>query len=77
MQILQRGKEVSKQNWELLRVAVVDLQEYVFLGRLFFGDGATGEQVWDCDCRPSDACWLALRVCLPPTRGDGQGKIAI
>ena len=67
LQILQRGQEVSKQNWELLRVAVVDLQEYVFLGRLFFGDAATGEQVWDCDCRPSDACWLALRVRARPS----------
>ena len=46
LQILQRGQEVSKQNWELLRVAVVDLQEYVFLGRLFLrGRGHWGASV--------------------------------
>ena len=31
--------------------------------RLFFGDIETGEIVYDMDCRPSDACWLAIKVC--------------
>ena len=29
--------------------------------RLFFGD-TDGSTVWDCDCRPSDGLWLALKA---------------
>ena len=49
-------------DFKLLRVAVVDLQSFAYIGRLFFGDPATGQHSWDCDCRPSDGFWLALRV---------------
>ena len=45
-----------------LQVAVVELRGNTFVGRIFFGDPATGQVAWDCDCRPSDACWLALKV---------------
>ena len=62
VQVLQRGQEISKRDWRILRVAVVALQEYTYVGRIFFGDADTGAVVWDCDCRPSDACWLALKV---------------
>ncbi len=41
---------------------MVELRGNTFVGRIFFGDPATGQVAWDCDCRPSDACWLALKV---------------
>ena len=62
---MQQRERVQK-DFKLLRVAVVDLQSFAYIGRLFFGDPATGQHTWDCDCRPSDACWLALRVCALP-----------
>ena len=62
--MLQRGQEISKSDWKLLRMAIVELRGLVFIGRLFFGREDTGEVVWDCDCRPSDGAWLALKVCL-------------
>lgn len=40
----------------------MELRGNTFVGRIFFGDPATGQVAWDCDCRPSDACWLALKV---------------
>ena len=43
-------------------MAIVDLQQQTYIGRLFFGDADSGAVVWDCDCRPSDGCWLALKV---------------
>lgn len=46
----------------MLRVAIVELRDTTYIGRLFFGDSETGSAVWDCDCRPSDGCWLALKV---------------
>ena len=61
-QILERGQEISKRDWRLARVAIVDLQQQTYIGRLFFGDADSGAVVWDCDCRPSDGCWLALKV---------------
>ena len=45
-----------------MQVAVVNMTGNSYIGRLFFGDAETGNIVWDCDCRPSDACWLALKV---------------
>ncbi len=62
VQILQRGQDISKKDWKLLQVAVVNMTGSSYIGRLFFGDAETGNVVWDCDCRPSDACWLALKV---------------
>ena len=64
-QVLQRGQEISRSDWKLLRMAIVELREFVFIGRLFFGKEDTGEVVWDCDCRPSDGAWLALKVNCP------------
>ncbi|KAK9817987.1 hypothetical protein WJX72_005385 [[Myrmecia] bisecta] len=64
-QVLQRGQEISKRDWRLLRIAVVDMRNNIFIGRLFFGDADSGAVVWDCDCRPSDAVWLALKTDCP------------
>lgn len=63
--ILQRGQEISRKEWKLLHVAVVAMADNAYIARLFFGDAETGEIVWDCDCRPSDACWLALKSKCP------------
>ncbi|EIE24051.1 hypothetical protein COCSUDRAFT_62574 [Coccomyxa subellipsoidea C-169] len=61
-QVLQRGQEISKRDWKVLRVAITELRDSTYIGRLFFGDADTGNLVWDCDCRPSDGCWLALKM---------------
>lgn len=53
---------MSKRDWKVLRVAIVELRDQTYIGRLFFGDADSGAVVWDCDCRPSDGCWLALKV---------------
>ncbi|GAB4822430.1 hypothetical protein N2152v2_009476 [Parachlorella kessleri] len=63
--ILERGREISKRDWQLVRVAIVELRGSVFIGRLFFGDPASGHVVWDCDSRPSDSIWLALKAKCP------------
>ena len=60
--ILERGKAISNREWRLSHVAIVDMRNSTYIGRIFFGDSETGEVVWDADCRPSDACWLALKV---------------
>lgn len=61
--------DLAKSNWTLSHVAIVDLRNGVFIGRLFFGAGdGVGSQatpVWDCDCRPSDGLWLALTANCP------------
>ena len=62
MQVLQRGQSISKRDWKLIRVAIVDMQSFTYIGRLFFGNQETGEVAWDCDCRPSDGMWLAQQV---------------
>lgn len=53
----------------LSHMAIIDLRNGIFIGRLFFGagDGAgsTATPVWDCDCRPSDGLWLALAANCP------------
>lgn len=89
-QVLERGQAISKSDWALVRVAIVDLRGGTFIGRLFFGDRDLGKvrqtitfcalsqahslsfllffvfQIyWDCDCRPSDGVWLALRSKCP------------
>lgn len=33
LQILERGREISKRDWQLLRVAIVELRGSVFIGR--------------------------------------------
>ncbi len=53
---------MSKRDWKVLRVAIVELRDQTYIGRLFFGDADSGAVVWDCDCRPSDGCWIALKV---------------
>lgn len=58
----QRGRTISKRDWTLLRVAVVACVNDVYYGRLFFGDPETQQVLWDCDVRPSDATFLALKV---------------
>lgn len=55
---------MSKRDWTLLRVAVVQCVNDVYYGRLFFGDPDTQQVLWDTDVRPSDATFLALKVCL-------------
>jgi hypothetical protein len=62
MQMWQRGRSISKRDWTLLRVAVVACVNDVYYGRLFFGDPETQQVLWDCDVRPSDATFLALKV---------------
>lgn len=100
--------QAGREDWKLLKVAVVDLKNDVFVARLFFGacacrlrapvapygarllgaaapapdclpraashqlrplppvlragNPATGEVMWDCDCRPSDATFLAMKA---------------
>lgn len=65
--VLSRGQEISKKDWRLVRVAIVDLRNNVYYGRLFFGErgGSDDKIVWDCDCRPSDACWLSIKAGCP------------
>ncbi|DBB04512.1 TPA: hypothetical protein ACH3X1_012606 [Trebouxia sp. C0004] len=63
--VLERGQEISKREWKLIRVAIVDIQHSTYIGRLFFGDRETGEVVWDCDCRPSDGMWLSFQAKCP------------
>jgi len=50
---------------DLVRVAIVDLEDQVYKARLLFGDTDSGVVWWDCDCRPSDSLWLALRTKCP------------
>ena len=59
--VLERGRELSRRDWRLQRVAIVALRGDAYIGRAFFGD-ASGQTAWDCDCRPSDGCWLSLKV---------------
>lgn len=64
-QMWQRGRSISKRDWTLLRVAVVACVNDVYYGRLFFGDPETQQVLWDCDVRPSDATFLALKAQAP------------
>lgn len=50
--VLERGQELSRRDWRVLRVAIVELRGATFIGRLFFGDPASGKVAWDVDCRP-------------------------
>jgi bifunctional DNase/RNase len=62
MQVVEKQQQAQGKQWQLLRAAIVDLANDTFIGRIFFGNPETGEVVWDCDCRPSDAFWLSLQV---------------
>ncbi|KAK2078364.1 hypothetical protein QBZ16_003204 [Prototheca wickerhamii] len=62
--VLERGRELSRRDWRLQRVAIVALRGDAYIGRAFFGD-ASGQTAWDCDCRPSDGCWLSLKGRCP------------
>ena len=53
----------SRSKWRVVRVAIVALQDMVYIGRLFFGDADTGDVVWDCDVRPSDGERGSLCIC--------------
>lgn len=64
-QMWERGQAISKRDWTLVRCAIVRLANDVYEARLFFGDPETKEVVWDCDCRPSDATYLANKVKAP------------
>ena len=59
------SQEISKTQWRVLRVAIVELRGNTYIGRLFFGDADSGHVAWDTDCRPSDACWLSLKSGCP------------
>eukprot|EP00197_Chlamydomonas_leiostraca_P002202 CAMPEP_0202858110 /NCGR_PEP_ID=MMETSP1391-20130828/780_1 /ASSEMBLY_ACC=CAM_ASM_000867 /TAXON_ID=1034604 /ORGANISM="Chlamydomonas leiostraca, Strain SAG 11-49" /LENGTH=296 /DNA_ID=CAMNT_0049536993 /DNA_START=366 /DNA_END=1256 /DNA_ORIENTATION=+ len=63
--LLERARAGDSGRWSLLRVAIVELRDNVFIGRLFFGDPATGRVMWDCDCRPSDGCFLSIKSSCP------------
>ncbi|KAG2442549.1 hypothetical protein HXX76_002635 [Chlamydomonas incerta] len=63
--MLTRAAQTNGRQWQLLRVAIVALENDIFVGRLFFGDPATGVVAWDCDCRPSDGVYLSLRSGCP------------
>ena len=65
LQIMQKAQSESPRRWALLKVAIVGLQNDVFVGRLFFGDPLTGCVHWDCDCRPSDGCFLSIKCNAP------------
>jgi hypothetical protein len=58
---MQKAQSENPRRWALLKVAIVALQNDVFVGRLFFGDPLTGCVHWDCDCRPSDGCFLSIK----------------
>lgn len=76
--VLQRGRQLSKRDWSLQRVAIVELRGSAYIGRLFFGGEVAGSPAWDCDCRPSDGCWLSLKVgaCWGRGRADGRAGAA-
>eukprot|EP00198_Chlamydomonas_reinhardtii_P013593 XP_001702930.1 predicted protein [Chlamydomonas reinhardtii] len=63
--MLTRAAQTNGRQWQLLRVAIVALENDIFVGRLFFGDPATGVVAWDCDCRPSDGVYLSMRSGCP------------
>ena len=63
--VLGRGQEISNRDWKLIRVAIVEMRDNTYIGRLFFGDKEADESVYDIDCRPSDGIWLSLKVGHP------------
>lgn len=63
--VLDQARSVSKKDWTIVRVAIISLAESTFIGRIFFGDRESNEISWDCDCRPSDGVFLALKHGAP------------
>jgi bifunctional DNase/RNase len=63
--VLDQFRSESKKDWTIVRVAITDLAESTFIGRIFFGDRTTQEVSWDVDARPSDAVFLALKHGAP------------
>ncbi|KAG7666895.1 hypothetical protein Ndes2526B_g04617 [Nannochloris sp. 'desiccata'] len=63
--VLEQARTVSQKDWTIVRVAITDLAESTFIGRIFFGDSTSEEISWDVDCRPSDAVFLALKHGAP------------
>eukprot|EP00887_Chlorella_sp_A99_P003965 scaffold11.g3965.t1 len=62
--VLSRGREISRRSWTLVRVAIVGMRGSTYLGRLWFG-GGPDQILWDCDARPSDSIWLAIKSKCP------------
>jgi bifunctional DNase/RNase len=62
---LEQAKSVSEKDWSMIRVAITDISESTFIGRIYFGDSTSQEISWDCDCRPSDGVFLALKHGAP------------
>ncbi|KDD75445.1 hypothetical protein H632_c682p0 [Helicosporidium sp. ATCC 50920] len=56
---------LARGGARLARAAIVDIRGQTYVGRLCFADAASGEAAWDCDCRPSDACWLSSEAGCP------------
>lgn len=75
--MLERGQEISKREWKLIRVAIVAMENSTYIGRLFFGDKETGEVVWDCDCRPSDGMWLSFQVSTDITQQNASIRMKL
>jgi len=63
--VLEQAQTVSEKDWTIVRVAITDIVESTFIGRIFFGDSASEEISWDVDCRPSDGIFLALKHGVP------------
>mmetsp|Transcript_45275 Transcript_45275/g.75525 ORF Transcript_45275/g.75525 Transcript_45275/m.75525 type:complete len:398 (+) Transcript_45275:128-1321(+) len=56
----------ARQGMELAHVAVIDMQDDTFYGRLFFEGLKDGQLLqWDCDSRASDAVWLSMKTNVP------------
>ncbi|KAJ9508389.1 hypothetical protein QJQ45_011921 [Haematococcus lacustris] len=59
--VLQQAQRCSSEPWALLHAAITEITDAVFVGRLYFGNPETGQVLWECDCRPSDGCYLSLQ----------------
>ena len=79
--VLSRGRRLSRREWSLVRVAVVDVdgRSGAFVARLFFGGKGLASSsktspprspsdpvvTWETRARPSEAAWLAHRFDAP------------
>jgi bifunctional DNase/RNase len=62
---LEQARGSAENDWSIVRVAITDLAESTFIGRIFFGDRTSEEIKWDVDARPSDSVFLALKYGAP------------